>query len=101
MWQHQQAHDTWNEGYQNYQPFATHSFETTPANRITKLKATNGLYKRLKKEVIDLDETARKVLTGGKVDTVKIENRRKKLDEDHMQRFGMPRTVRHNTYTEM
>ena len=36
-------------------------------------KATEGLYKRLKKAIVDVDETERKILTGGKVDKDKVE----------------------------
>ena len=36
-------------------------------------KATEGLYKRLKKAIVDVDETERKILTGGKVDKSKVE----------------------------
>ena len=35
-------------------------------------KATEGQYKRLKKEIIDVDEIARKKLTGGKIDEKKL-----------------------------
>ncbi len=43
-------------------------------------KATEGLYKRLKKELIDVDEIARKKLTGGKIDARKLDIETKKLE---------------------
>ena len=45
----------------------------TTATSLTKPQATEGLYKRLKKEFIDVDEAARKKLTGGKHDNEKLE----------------------------
>jgi len=54
---------------------------------------TEGLYKRLKKEFIDLGETARKKLTGGKVVYATI-NRK-------VQGQLFTPTVRPNTYTQM
>ena len=40
---------------------------------VTAAKPTEGLYRRLKKEFIDVDELVRKNLTGGKVDRDKLE----------------------------
>ena len=59
----------------------------------TMQKATEGLYKRLKKAYVDVDETERKILTGGAVDKDKVER-------------ATIKTVRnghgkHNTYTQM
>ena len=45
----------------------------TTASVLTRPQATEGLYKRLKKEFIDVDEAARKKLTGGKHDSDLLE----------------------------
>ena len=45
----------------------------TTATVLTRPHATEGLYKRLKKEFIDVDENARKKLTGGKLEDDKLE----------------------------
>ena len=65
----------------------------TVYHRNTMQKATEGLYKRLKKAYVDVDETERKILTGGEVDKDKVER-------------ATIKTVRnghgkHNTYTQM
>ena len=60
-------------------------------------KATEGLYKRLKKNLVDVDETERKILTGGKVDSQKVERDTIK----GFNGFGKSRHVKHNTYTQM
>lgn len=60
-------------------------------------KATEGLYKRLKKAIVDVDEIERKMLTGGKVEKGKLERATIKT--------GFSKTpggrVKHNTYTQM
>ena len=45
-------------------------------------KATEGQYKRLKKEIIDVDEIARKKLTGGKIDEKKLLTQTTKVIHD-------------------
>jgi len=58
--------------------------------------STAGLYNRLKKEIVDVHEKARKVLTGGKVDPAKIERETTKGIVS-----GRRNQARHDTYTSM
>jgi len=47
-------------------------YETTAARPVTS-KATDGLYKRVSKDFVDVHENARKLLTGGKICQDKLE----------------------------
>ena len=64
-------------------------------------KATEGLYKRLKKEHVDVDEVARKKLTGGRIDARKLDIETKKLETIQMRKLDGSRTVKNNAYTSM
>ena len=61
-------------GSQNFPHSVQKSTESKPIITTTVAKPTAGLYKRLKKEIVDLEEGARKKLTGGKADIKKLED---------------------------
>ena len=65
-------------------------------------KATQGLYKRLKKSIIDVDETERKILTGGYVDKDKLERATVKAGFAKSSRITPSgHEIMHNEYTQM
>ena len=59
------------------------------------------MYKRLKKEHVDVDEGARKILTGGRINSLKLDKETRKLDLKSLSRLDRTRTVKNNAYTSM